>query len=51
MHSGFPLGEHFVQGVRELPWYLQAILSGDEPDADLPEHIDRVAGVVIVSDE
>ena|SRR5687767_14109920 len=47
MHSGFPLGEHFIRGVREPPEYVLAVLEGQVVD-DVPE---IVAGIVVVSDE
>ena len=48
MHSGFPLGEHFARGVREPPWYVLSVLSGEDLE-DAPD-LDQAAGVVIVSD-
>lgn len=50
MHSGFRLGEHFMRGVREPPWYVAAALAG-EPVTDLAGGLEEVAGVVIVSDD
>ncbi len=48
LHSGFELGSHFSRGLREPPWYVRAVRTGDAVE-DLAGGLDQVAGVVVVS--